>query len=251
MNTHSILIIDDEENLLKSLATLLETDFRIYTASSGREGLILLGTHYISMVLLDLKMPEMNGVEVLEEIRKEGPNTKVVIMTGGKDYEWTRRCADLAVSGFIEKPVHPDELLLRINSILDRKRCKTIQSILGENFEKRTEPLSPLFVGALSCIEESFHKGISRNGVSSHLKVSPDYLSKLFMEECGINFNDFISRYRIEKSLKYLNKMPYMKIKDVAELVGINDQNYFCRLFKKHRGTTPGKFQKNKPNITY
>ena len=246
MNRHSILIIDDEVNLLKSLEALLKDEFHIHTAQGGREGLMILGKHPVSMVLLDLGMPDMNGIEVLEEIRKEASNIKVIIMTGGKDYERTRRCADLGVNGFIEKPVHSKELLLRINSILGRERWKIIQSILGEDFEKKTAVLSPLFIEALSYIEKNAHKGIFRNDVSDHLKLSPDYFSKLFIEECSMNFNEFLNRYRIEKSLKHLSKIPFMKIKDVAESVGISDMNYFCRLFKKHKGITPSGFQKNR-----
>lgn len=244
MNKHSILIIDDETRLLESMARILEEEFHIHTAPSGREGLMILGSQHISMVLLDLNMPQMNGVEVLEEIRRKDYKVKVVIMTGGKDYEWTRRCADLAIQGFLEKPIDPLELVERINKVVSAGKNENLQSSRADDFNEKTALLSPLLKETLLYIEGTLHKGISREDVSTHLNVSPDYLSRLFMDEYGMHLSDFINRRRIEKSRKYLEKVPFMKIKEVAEAVGISDQNYFCRLFKRHTGITPTDFQK-------
>ena len=245
MNKHSILIIDDEANLLKSLARLLKEEFHIHTAPSGREGLMILDRHHISMVLLDLNMSDMNGIEVLEEIRKKDYSVKVVVMTGGRDYDWSRRCADLAVQGFIEKPFPPDEMLKRINDILSTKRCKGIHDILGDSFDEKHASTSPVLKKALSYIETNFPKKLSREEIAEYLRISPEYLSRLFRDECGIQLKDFINKCKIEKSLEYIKMSPSVSIGDIAESVGISDPNYFCRLFKKQTGTTPTKFKKN------
>lgn len=244
MNKYSVLIIDDEINLLKSLAKLLEDEFHIHTTPSGREGLMILDRHHISMVLLDLNMPLMNGVEVLEEIRKKDYNVKVVIMTGGRDYELTKRCADLSVHGFIEKPFDPDELKKRINNILKTGRCKVLQTLMGDDFDEKVAALNPVLKKVFSYIDKSFPKGLSREEIAVHLDISPAYLSRLFRDECGIQLKDFINRCKIEKSLEFLRNNPSLQIKDVAESVGIQDPNYFCRLFKKQTGTSPTEFKK-------
>ena len=251
MKRHSVLIIDDEVNLLKSLATLLKEEFHIHTAPSGKEGLMLLSRHPISMVLLDLNMPDMNGIEVLEKIRRKDYTLKVVIMTGARDYDWSRRCADLAVQGFIEKPIDPPELLKRIKKIVSAGSYNCLQAIMGRDFDEEAASLNPLFKETLSLIEQKIHQEISREDLSAALKVSPDYLSKLFMNQCGINLNEFINRFRIEKSREYLQQIPFMKIKEVAKLVGISDPNYYCRLFKKHSGMTPTDFQKKTPPLRH
>ena len=251
MNKYSVLIIDDETHLLKSLAKLLEDEFHIHTAPSGKEGLVILSRHPVSMVLLDLNMPLMNGVEVLEEIRKKGDNVKVVIMTGGRDYEMTRRCADLSVHGFIEKPFDPDELRKRINNILKTGGCKVLQALLGDDFDKKVAALNPVLKKVFSYIGASFPKGLSREEIAVHLDISPAYLSRLFRDECGIQLKDFINRCKIEKSLEFLKNNPSLLVKDVAESVGITDPNYFCRLFKKQTGITPTNFKKNhSPQVT-
>jgi len=244
MNRHSILIVDDEVNLLKSLARFLKDEFHIHTAPSGKEGLMILSRHPISMVLLDLSMPGMNGIEVLEEIRRRDYALKVVIMTGGRDYDWSRRCADLAVHGFIEKPFHPDTMLKRIHHILDTKRCKGVHDMLGEAFNEKQRSISPTLKKTLSYIETNFPKKISREEIAGYLLLSPEYLSRLFRDECGIQLKDFITKCKIEKSLEYIKTSPSISIGDIAESVGISDPNYFCRLFKRHTGTSPTEFKK-------
>ena len=244
MSKHSILIIDDETKLLKSMEKLFKDEFHIHTAPSGKEGLMILDRQHISMVLLDLNMPQMTGVEVLEEIRKKGYSVKVVIMTGGRNYEWTRRCADLSVHGFIEKPFDPDELIKRINNILSAKKDTKIQEILENEFDKKKRSLNPIFAKAISYIEDNFPKELSREEIAAKLDISPQYLSTLFKEECGLQLKEFINRCRIERSLEFIKDNPSLPVKDLAESVGMNDQNYFCRLFKKHTGKTPTDFKK-------
>ena len=245
MNRHSILIIDDEVNLLKSLEAFLKDEFHIHTAQGGREGLMILGRHPVSMVLLDLKMPGMNGIEVLEEIRRKDYDMKVVIMTGLRDYDWSRRCADLAVQGFIEKPFPPEKILIRLQQILSSKRCKGIHDMLGETLNERQDDLSPTLKKALHYIETNFPKKISREEIAEYLCISPEYLSRIFRDECGIQLKDFINRCRMEKSLEYIQSSPSISVGDIAESVGISDPNYFCRLFKRHTGANPTEFKKN------
>ncbi|MDT8316943.1 MAG: response regulator [bacterium] len=245
MKRHSILIVDDEVNLLKSLARFLKDEFHIHTAQSGKEGLMVLSRHPVSMILLDLSMPDMNGIEVLEEIRRKEYPLKVVIMTGRRDYDWSRRCADLAVNGFIEKPFHPEDMLKRMRLILDAKRCKGVHDMLGEAFNKKQDSISPTLKRTLSYIEANFPKKISREEIAEYLGISPQYLSRLFRDECGIQLKDFINKCKIEKALEHIKTNPSISIGDIAESVSISDPNYFCRLFKRHTGTNPTEFKKN------
>ena len=169
MNKHSILIIDYEAQLLKSLAKLLDDEFHIHTAPSGR------------------------------------------------NYEWTRRCADLSVHGFIEKPFDPDELIKRINKILSAKKGTRIQEILEDEFDKKKTSLNPIFAKTISYIEDNFPKELSRENIAAKLEISPQYLSTLFKEECGLQLNEFINRCRIEKSLEFIKDNPSLQFKQVAD----------------------------------
>ena len=117
---------------------------------------------------------------------------------------------------------------------------------MHDDFDKKEASLNPILKKALSYIETNFPKELTRDEIAENLEISPQYLSKLFSDECGLQLKEFINRCRVEKSLDFLRNDPSLQVKDVAESVGITDQNYFCRLFKKHTGVTPSNFKKNK-----
>ena len=94
MNKPSVLIIDDEPLLLSSFSSLLERDFNVLTAPNGREGLSKFRSNpSLSMILLDLQMPVMNGVETLKAIRAFDDKVKIDIMTAEISNEWAEQCA--------------------------------------------------------------------------------------------------------------------------------------------------------------
>jgi len=97
---------------------------------------------------------------------------------------------------------------------------------------------------AVEYIMKSYNKDISLEVVSKELYISAGYLSLLFKQEMKVNFIDFISNYRIEKS-KELLKDTSLKSYQVAKLVGFNDEKYFSQLFKKHTGVTPTQYRQN------
>ena len=119
MIKHSILIVDDEAKLLKSLSLLLRDKFDIVTASNGKEGYEQFKNNpYLSIILLDLNMPVMNGVEMLKKVRSESKYTNILIMTGSSDHDWACKCADMKVQGYLKKPFDIEVLNEKINDIL-------------------------------------------------------------------------------------------------------------------------------------
>ena len=115
----TILIVDDEPNLLKSLALILEDDYDILEAQNGKEAIQLFKSNpSISLILLDLYMPVMNGAKALEIIREASKDVKVIIMTGKSSHDYAKKCAALNVQGYVEKPVGIPELLMQIKKEL-------------------------------------------------------------------------------------------------------------------------------------
>lgn len=121
MNTQRILIIDDEAIVRVSCQKTLEPEgYSVDTASSGAEGLGLFEKGDYDLVLLDLKMPGMDGMETLSEMVGKKPGQPVMIMTG---YDTVENMVDAIASGaahYIEKPFTPITLLERIREVLDQ-----------------------------------------------------------------------------------------------------------------------------------
>ncbi len=124
MIKRSILIVDDEQDLLQLLKRILEPDLscRVETASNGDAALKYLGADAFDLVLADIKMPGMNGLELLEYIKKDTPDLTVVMMTAHGDIEMAVQAMKSGAYDFITKPFDHDALLLRLEKALERSR---------------------------------------------------------------------------------------------------------------------------------
>lgn len=242
MKKPTVLIIDDERNFLESLSFTLADDFHILTASGGRKGLSLLNKNPVSAMILDLDMPDMTGVEVLQKIRQKNKSLPVLILTGRSSHEWAKRCADMTVQGYIEKPVDIEGLIDKIKNVIGIERIEPLKVIWGDDYEEKLSSLSSTVSRALYYIQENYRKQLAREDIAAYLSVSPGYLSRQFHKECGIRLIDYINMLKIctcKECLMDFDK----KVIDIAELVGIHDVRYLYKLFKKYTGLTVQEFR--------
>ncbi len=118
MDRPTILIVDDEVEIIKSLSAILEEEFHILATSNSLDVRSILETNALSLLILDLKMPEMTGLELIEAIRSVDNETPILVVTGCYGQEQDKRFADLDVQGCIKKPLDIEMLMDRIDMIL-------------------------------------------------------------------------------------------------------------------------------------
>ncbi|HLC16717.1 MAG TPA: response regulator [Thermodesulfovibrionia bacterium] len=108
-----ILVIDDESVIRTAVKRILEIEsiYNVTAVESGREGLELLAKETFDLVLLDIKMPDVDGLEVSKIIFSINPEQKVIIMSGYSTAETSKQAVEYGASDFIEKPFTPDQLL--------------------------------------------------------------------------------------------------------------------------------------------
>ncbi len=107
-----ILIIDDEEGIRESLKLILEDNYDIILAENPAQGIdIIEKSKDVSLILIDIKMPKMNGLEALKQIKEKRPDIKVIFVTGYKSVETASEAAHLGANGYITKPFKPAEIL--------------------------------------------------------------------------------------------------------------------------------------------
>ena len=95
---------------------------------------------------------------------------------------------------------------------------------------------------AKAYIDENFHKDISLDEVSRVVDISPYYFSKLFKQEEGVNFIEYLTKKRMQNARQLL-KNPSLSIKEICVMSGYSDPNYFSRIFKKYEGITPSEYR--------
>jgi two-component system nitrogen regulation response regulator NtrX len=121
----SVLIVDDEPSILQSLSGLLgDEGFEVLTASNGYEALKVISSDSPDLVLLDIWMPGIDGIETLKEIKKDNPYIQVVIITGHGTIETAVEATKLGAFGFIEKPLSIDKVIVSINNALNFRRLE-------------------------------------------------------------------------------------------------------------------------------
>lgn len=121
----SILLVDDEPSILRTLSGLLSDEgFEVKTASNGYEALKFIDAESPDLVLLDIWMPGIDGIETLKEIKKDNPFIQVVIITGHGTIETAIKATKLGAFDFIEKPLSIEKVIVAINNALNFRRLE-------------------------------------------------------------------------------------------------------------------------------
>lgn len=116
-----ILVVEDDKNLRKLIVTCLEkANYTVYDTKNGEEALELMDRQYVDLIVTDIMMPEMNGYELIKELRDANYNTPILIITAKEDIEDKRVGFSLGADDYMVKPINIDELIMRVKSLLKR-----------------------------------------------------------------------------------------------------------------------------------
>lgn len=262
-----LLLVEDEEKIRNGIKNVINWEkmgVGLYSeASNGYEALNLIYNEAPDIVLTDIKMPVMDGLQLIEKLRKELPKIKSVIMSGYDDFDYIQKAIKLGVSDYILKPSGAHEIQDVIEKVKkqifeEREREIQLQSLMEQcicfgiarsheniNMAIYSEKnISIVLRNAIKFIEDNYYKDLNRKNVAQEVYITPSYLSILFKKEMGISFVDYLHKIRIQRACELLNDMRY-KIYDVAVTVGYNDEKYFFQVFKKYKGMTPMQYRNN------
>lgn len=233
----NILFVDDEVRLLKSCAVLFGDYFTVITAPDAMEALERLNSERIDCIVLDIVMPSMNGLEFLQLLRSSGHKVPVIIVTGKSSLHYAEQCADLNVSGYINKPYDVDDLVKRINNIFEPDYI-----VSGGMESNDFTGLSSNLRGVLEYINLNYQRPITLRIIARELAVSSDHIGKLFKKELGKTFSGYLNEFRVNKA-KFMISAGGITISDISVRSGFGSEQNFFRQFKRHTGITPKKFR--------
>ena len=139
MRKHTVLVIDDQPEILKTVSGLLEDEgYRAVTAPGGSDGIARVAEGDISLVLLDIFMPGMDGLETLGRLKQTSPDVPVIMISGQATIDTAVKATKLGAVDFVEKPLAPERLLLSIRNVLEKEDLRTQNvRLAGELREKR------------------------------------------------------------------------------------------------------------------
>ena len=146
----SILIVDDEVSILNSLSSILEDEgYEVSVAKSGVEALKQCAVNPPELMMLDIWMPEMDGLETLRRLRELVPHTQVMMMSGHGSIETAVKAIKLGAYDYIEKPLSLENVTLRVKHALDQHRLEQENRTLRTKVERKFE-----FVGRAPVMQQ-------------------------------------------------------------------------------------------------
>ncbi|HVZ78015.1 MAG TPA: response regulator, partial [Gemmatimonadaceae bacterium] len=154
------LIVDDEPPLRQVLVHLMRGDgFDCLEAGNGREALDLLEQRRVTLVISDLRMPKMDGMELLREVRARYPDTAVVMITAVADVDVAVSCLAIGAMDYLTKPFHLEEVRARVSQALERRRLvlenRDYQERLEERVQAQSRRLEELFLAGIQSLAEA------------------------------------------------------------------------------------------------
>ncbi|MFA6846695.1 MAG: response regulator [Sphaerochaetaceae bacterium] len=252
---YKILIVEDEEIIRKGI--IYTVDWVKYNcvvvedAADGKEGLEKIAYYRPDIVITDIKIPYINGLEMLQKSIKQY-HYEAILVTGYEVFSYAKQAISLGVSEYLLKPIDLEELgkvlerlteKIRKNQIYQEitKQSNKIQNNQIVDPKRLTALKSKYVYTMIKYIEQHYSEKISIKDIGAEFNLSKTYLNARFKEETGYPFNDFLNRYRISRSVELL-KQHKLKVYEVALSVGIPDYKYFSLVFKKYVGCSPMQF---------
>ena len=239
-----ILIVEDEELIRKGIVLTVDWEALGCTvaaeAANGAEALEAVAQHGPDLIITDLKMPIMDGIEMLETLRKNGNQTPVIILTAYDAFDYVRSALRLGAVDYLLKPFRDGELENAVRLTKQRlamsdpayvlptvkkgSKSKYVQETMGYIAARYNDP------------------EISVGSIAAHLNISEGHLSHIFKKETDCTILGYLTRYRIQQA-RVLLKDCRIKVYEVAQRVGYRDIAYFSSTFKKQTGMSPSEYQ--------
>ncbi len=248
-----ILVVDDEprtrEGVSKTLRMWASGEYEITTAQSGKEALLWLDQHDACLLLTDIRMPEMTGLELAEQITKLPHPPVIIILSGYSDFEYARSALKFGVVDYLLKPIEKNKLIQAVEHALEKEarneQIDKMQKLIDFRLLQASQHnnlYNPHVQKALAYIEEHFHKQISLQQVADHLPINASYFSVLFKEQTGMTFSDYLTRHRIQHA-KGLLTSTSLTITEIAEQAGYQTAKYFIKVFRMLEHTSPSQYR--------
>lgn len=255
MFTKNIVIVDDEPRTRQGLQRTLESwnngEYSILTAESGQELLQIAENKKIHILLSDIRMPEMTGLQLLKTIKEKGMSPVVIMISAYSEFEYAQEALRHGVVNYLLKPIGKRKLIEAVEEaiqILEMKiRSGMIEQVVDEkivNANNKIGSIHDTIRKAITYIDQHLKDELSLKDVAAHVHLNPSYFSVLFKEQIGLNFSEYVTRRRIQRA-KHLMVTTHLPISEIAEQAGYKTSKYFIKLFKEMEGMTPAAYRKN------
>ena len=236
-----VLLVDDEIMIREGFKRLFDWQAHdcevVGEAADGMEALAQIDTLEPDIVIMDINIPIMNGLKVIQTSRIRYPDMAFVIVSGYDDFSYCREALRMKITDYILKPVNYEEF----GSCIDNLKIALFEKETKEHPDPAQErPIT----GITRYLQEHLSEEISLNILAEQFHLNSQYISQLFKNEIGVNFLAYLTSIRMEKAKKLLISTS-LSIGEISQQAGYGDYRVFTKTFKKWEGSTPSQYRRD------
>jgi len=246
-----LLVVEDNPEVREFIVHIFREEFRVITADNGKKGIAQAEKHHPDLIISDLMMPVMDGLEFCKELRthEELVHIPVIILTARTASVFQLEGLQSGADVYITKPFDPNILKAQVKGLLNvraKLRDAFGKKITLQPTEVEITSLEGDFISsAIKIVEENLsNEDLNRDFLAQALAVSPSSLYRKLKGLTGLNTNAFIRSIRLKRAAQMMQRTDY-NISEIAYQVGFNDLKYFRKSFKKQFGLSPSQFLKS------
>ena len=277
---YSMVILDDEKIVLQGIQKLCQKeDFGFVIKGAfvdSLKALDALPDLRPHLIITDVRMPQMDGLEFARRAKEILPESEIVILSGYRDFSYAQTAMQIGVSDYLLKPIKKTDFGDMLHRMYERLEAKLGQAayyqvldgyargLVGkeeiENVVSSTpinevgqrpgmvnqdtdQSATKIVRDALLYIKKHYNENISLTDVAEHVNVNKSYLCDVFKKEQNTTIINYMTNLRIEKAKELLLHTD-MKMYEISVEVGYNDYTYFSQIFKRNTGSTLSEFRK-------
>lgn len=244
-----LLLVDDDMEILDLLSDLLAPLYNLCFASNGQEAMALIEKHQVDLIISDVMMPVMDGVELCRSIRAnfDTSHLPLILLTAKEEIEDRIAGLQAGADSYIPKPFHPDHLKVRVDRLL------AIRQNIRDHFARQEERLplekeipDPFLIKLMAYIEENIADNyLSTEKVCHELGISKSSLHNKTRSVMGITPHGLINQRRIRKASLLLNTTN-LSVSEIINATGFTSRTYFYEQFHKAFGCSPTEYRQKR-----
>lgn len=247
----NVVVAEDEElirnNIVKKIHALNLGFNVIGSAQDGKEALELIEKYSPDILITDIQMPVMNGLELIKIVSSKYPHIIKIVVSGFNEFKYAQQALKYEVKDYLLKPLNKQALMDTLGTIricLDAQKNLIKQNVLKikDNHSYSTEEIAHMVE---VYIKENFAHEINFELIAQNFNFNASYLSKLFTKHIGENPSKYLIALRINKAKNLLLGQNDLSVKEVGEIVGYPNQYHFSHMFKIFTGKSPANFKES------
>jgi len=249
---YRVVIADDEETIRNGLKKLIESyDLNltvIATAEDGQEALEAIKEYRPEIILMDINMPLMNGLEVIEKAREIDEDAKIIIISGYNQFAYAQKALDLGVYTYLLKPIDYRNFRPLIEKAMRDYAHRIWEKNRLKELEEEESTQADIGAAIIQYIKEHFtNNELSLQSIAKKYFTSESYVTRIVKQRTSLSFTDYLNELRTNMAIQLLlNPNKLYSMKEISQLVGYNSQHYFSRAFKNYVGMSPNQYRNQK-----